>query len=51
VTVGTNGTLRMIFSGDRSGAPLPRTGPANAGSTPAVSFQPNDAANDRSVLT
>jgi len=50
VTVNTDGTLRMIFSGYRTGAPLPKTGSANAICNPATTFQATDATNYRSIL-
>lgn len=50
VTVNADGTLRLIFSGYRTGAPLPKTGSANAIGTPATTFQPTDIANYRSIL-
>ena len=45
-----DGTARLIFSGYRTGAPLPKQGAANAIGNPAVTFQPSDAANYRSIL-
>ncbi|GGR35268.1 hypothetical protein [Deinococcus ruber] len=43
-----DGTLRLIFSGYRTGKPLPDTGVATG--APAVTFQGTDAANYRSIL-
>jgi len=50
VTANTDGTLRLIFSGYRTGAPLPKTGAANAIGTPATTFQTTDVVNYRSIL-
>ena len=50
VTINTDNTLRLSFSGYRTGAPLPKTGMANAIGSPATTFQTTDAANYRAIL-
>ncbi|GAA4016147.1 hypothetical protein GCM10022631_30610 [Deinococcus rubellus] len=45
-----DGSARLIFSGYRTGSPIAKTGASNAIGTPAVTFQPTDSANYRSIL-
>ncbi len=50
VTLNPDGSATLIFSGYRTGAPLPKQGVASAIGAPAVTWQPGDAANYRSIL-
>lgn len=45
-----DGSAKLIFSGYRTGAPLPKTGSANAIGLPTVTWQTSEPVNYRSIL-